>query len=117
MTGEGVWVRISSEADYAGQAGPAGYLQPLTGPGTKNLQIQDLTRPVQVIVHKLDNTGRPLSVAILRNGETITSRSVTAPMGEIELLIDPLTGNPPGFVPETPVANATRVGGSRLEYY
>jgi len=52
-------------------------------------------------MYKTDNSGDTLAVEIYRNGEVITRRTTTSPMGSIELLIDATTGGPPGI--STPV--------------
>ena len=38
-----------------------------------------------------------LAVAIYRNSTLISTRSVTSPMGAVDLLIDPITARPPGL--------------------
>lgn len=114
---QGVWVRIRSDVYYSGQAGTMGHLQPVSGPGEKYVRVLYPARPVRVFVQKQDNTGAALTAEILRNGEVIASRSITAPMGTIELLVDPATGQPPGLPTVTPVPEGTRSGSGQLEYF
>jgi hypothetical protein len=52
---------------------------------------------VQVSVQKNDNSGALLAVGIYRNGTLISTKSVTSPMGTVDLLIDPQTGRAPGL--------------------
>lgn len=52
---------------------------------------------MQVSVQKQDNSGAVLAVGIYRNGTLISTRSVTSPMGTVDLLIDPLTALAPGL--------------------
>jgi hypothetical protein len=69
--------------------------------------MDEKNRLVQVQIYKTDNTGDTLTVALYRNGEIMHSRSITSPMGGIELLIDAETGNPPGII--TPGTTQTAV--------
>jgi hypothetical protein len=57
-------------------------------------------RPVLVQVRKKDNTGAALTVMVYRNSTVIATRSVTSPMGTVEILIDPRTALAPGLSPE-----------------
>jgi hypothetical protein len=52
---------------------------------------------VQVSVQKQDNSGATLAVGVYRNGTLIGTRSITSPMGAVDLLIDPLTARAPGL--------------------
>ncbi len=94
----GVWVRVNSSALYFGNVGNTGQMQKVTGTGDNFYQVLRSDRPVQVSVQKNDNSGAVLAVSIYRNGTLISSGSVTSPMGTVDMLIDPLTGRPPGLV-------------------
>lgn len=93
----GVWVRVNSTANYAGSVGNAGFMQPVSGSGDNFYKVLWSDRPVQVSVQKQDNSGAVLAVTIYRDGTLISTRSVTSPMGAVDLLIDPLTARPPGL--------------------
>ena len=93
----GVWVRINSTAYYTGIAGNPDYMQNVSGTGDMFYKVFRDDRPVQVSVQKQDNSGAVLAVGVYRNGTLITTRSVTSPMGTVNLLIDTLTGRPPGL--------------------
>jgi hypothetical protein len=108
---EGVWVRIVTTGFFTGQAGNPGSLQDVAGSGEKFFKVRDSTGQVKVSVQKQENTGDELLVEIYRNGTEIASRSVTAPKGSIDLLIDPFTGNPPGLPATTPAVNTTGSSG------
>lgn len=94
---EGVWVRVNSTAYYFGNAGNPEYMQQVSGTGDHFYKVLKNDRPVQVSVQKQDNSGALLAVAIFRDGTLIVSRSVTSPMGSVDLLIDPLTARAPGL--------------------
>lgn len=94
---DGVWVTVSSAAYYFGSAGNPEQMQQVSGTGTTIYRVIRSDHPVQVSVQKQDNSGAPLTVAIYRNGTLISTRSVTMPMGEVSLLINPATGRPPGM--------------------
>lgn len=102
----GVWVRVASPAAYSGQAGNPGYLRQFTGPGEKFVSTYRPEGLVQVSVQKHDYSDAELLVEIFRDGTLVISRSTTAPMGSVDLLIDPRTGSPPGLPPVTPMAPA-----------
>lgn len=110
---DGVWVRIVSAAYYTGQAGNPGDLQPVSGPGEKTVSMRQNDRLVQVSVGKQDYSSDELLVEIYTNGTLVASRSTITPMGTINLLIDPATGNPPGITPLK--TNTTKTG--TLEYF
>jgi len=93
----GVWVRVNSTANYAGSLGNAGFLRTVSGSGDTFYKVLWSDRIVQVSVRKQDNSGALLAVGIYRNGTLISTGSVTSPMGTVDLLIDPITGRPPGL--------------------
>ena len=93
----GVWVRVNSTANYFGNAGNTGQMQKVSGTGDQFIKVLRSDRPVQVSVQKKENSGALLTVAIYRDGTLISTRSITSPMGTIDLLIDPLTARAPGL--------------------
>jgi hypothetical protein len=94
---EGVWVRVNSTAYYSGKLGTLDRMQTVSGTGDTIYKVMRDDRVVQVSVQKQDNSGAMLAVGIYRNGILISTRSVTSPMGAVDLLIDPVTGRPPGL--------------------
>jgi hypothetical protein len=113
---DGVWVRIVSAAYYTGQAGNPGYMEPVSGPGEKFVRMFHSNGLVQVSVAKQEYVKEELLVEIYSNGTLVASRSTTTPMGTVDLLIDPTTGNPPGIATPTPLkTNTTKTG--TLEYF
>ncbi len=94
---KGVWVRVNSTAYYFGEAGNPELMQKVSGTGDNFYKVLRSDHLVQVSVQKQDNSGALLAVAIYRDGTLIGTRSVTAPMGTIDLLIDPLTARAPGL--------------------
>jgi hypothetical protein len=111
----GVWVRIVSPGNFIGQAGNPAFLQQVSGSGEKYYKPVDSTAVVKVSVEKREYSGDELLVEIYKNGKLIGSRSVTAPMGSVELLIDPVTEKPPGLITTSPTRNISGMG--NLEYY
>jgi hypothetical protein len=113
----GLWVRINFSGYYIGQIGNPDFLQPVSGTGNQFYKILNSDDLVQVAVEKQDNSGNPLSVEVYKEGILIYTRTITAPMGSIELLIDAKTARPPGIT-----VNVTSVGNrsgsvGRLEYF
>jgi hypothetical protein len=72
-------------------------MRQITGTGDNLYQIFWRDRTVQVSIQKNDNSGAMLSASVYRDGTVISSRSVTSPMGAIEILIDPQTARAPGL--------------------
>ena len=101
VTDSGVRVRVISPGPFAGTIGNPGFLHQASGSGDISFKVLRNDELVSATIRKLDNSGSPLTVEIYNNGTLLTSRTVTAPMGEIQLLIDPKTGNPPGIAAET----------------
>jgi hypothetical protein len=93
----GVWVRVNSTAHYFGNVGNPELMQKISGTGDNFYKVLRSDRPVQVSVQKQDNSGALLAVAVYRDGTLIGTRSVTSPMGTVDLLIDPLTARAPGL--------------------
>jgi hypothetical protein len=113
---DGVRVRVESSSTYLGAIGNPGSLHPVSGSGDQWYTVLNDDDLVSATLQKQDNSGTALTVEIYNNGTLLTSRTVTAPMGEIALLIDPKTGSPPGIIPVTmSPANVTRA--ATLTYY
>jgi len=109
-------VRLTSDSEYFGTVGNAGTMRQITGTGDNFYQIFWRDRTVQVSVQKNDNSGALFTATVYRDGTAISSRSVTSPMGAIEILIDPQTARAPGLtatetIPEHPSSPIV------LEYY
>jgi hypothetical protein len=104
---DGIWVRIKSPGYFIGQAGNPGALQSISGSGEKVIKVHDSADLVQVFAEKQEYTGAILLVEIYKNGTIISSHSVTAPRGSVDVLIDPGTGKPPGIAVTTYPANTT----------
>ena len=106
---DGVVVRVESSSTYLGAIGNPGSLRQVSGSGDQWYTVLNNDDLVSATIQKQDNSGSALTVEIYNNGTLLTSRTVTAPMGEIALLIDPKTGSPPGIIPTTlSPANVTR---------
>ena len=104
-TDTGVRVRVISPGPFAGTIGNPEFPRQASGSGDISFKVLRNDELVAVTIRKMDNSGSPLTVEIYNNGTLLTSRTVTAPMGEITLLIDPKTGNPPGIAAETAQAS------------
>jgi hypothetical protein len=110
----GVWVQVSYPGKFGGWIGNAGDLLPVSGTGTRFYKVPVSGELVQASIQKQDNTGDTLILTIYRNGTVITNRSTRKPLGTIDVLIDPMTGNPPG-IPQVPT---TAPGsGQNIQYF
>ena len=113
----GVWVRVGYPGLYYGWLGSPGSLRGINGSGDQIYKMPENAVNIQVNMYKQDNSGNTLAVDVYRDGKIINSRSISMPMGSIELLIDAKTGNPPGLSPVvTPTDNKTSSGG-RVLYF
>jgi len=116
VTDTGVRVRVISPGPFAGTIGNPEFLRQASGSGDISYKVLRNDELVSVAIRKMDNSGSPLTVEIYNTGTLLTSRTVTAPMGGIQLLIDPKTGNPPGIAADnTHAVNVTGV--ATLAYY
>ncbi len=94
---DGVWIELNSTSNYIGRIGNPGDLQEISGTGDNFYRVLKSNYPVQVSVQKRDNSGAVLSAAVYRNGTLLSTKSVTKPMGSVEILIDPVTARAPGL--------------------
>ncbi len=101
IPGNGVWVRVEYNGSFIGYVGNPGSLQHVGGSGDQFYYIPKSDDLVQASLMKQDNSGNTLTIEVYRNGEIVFHRTTRAPKGEVQVLIDPRTGNPPGI--NTPV--------------
>jgi hypothetical protein len=94
---DGVWVRIVYPGTFIGEVGNTELIRPVSGSGAQIYKILWNDRIVQVLAQKQDNSGDTLLIEVYNNGTLIKSSSTRKPMGSINFLIDPITGQPPGF--------------------
>jgi hypothetical protein len=94
---DGVWIRVNSTAQYSGTLGNTGMMRQVFGTGDNFYPVFRSDQVVQVTVQKNDNSGAILTATIYRDGTAISTRSVTSPMGSVDLLIDPRTASAPGL--------------------
>ena len=113
----GIQLRVDYPGQFSGTAGNPGYLQSISGTGPRAFPIRMLTNNVQATIQKLDNSGDALTVGIYNNNTLLTQKTVTAPMGEITMLIDVTTELPPGLAGTTPQGSAGLLGNGSLIYY
>jgi hypothetical protein len=93
----GVWVRVGCNSTFVGWVGNPGSLKMVSGTGDQFYKIQNSNDLVQVSFQKQEYSGDILTVEIYNQGKLITHRTVTAPRGTIDFIIDANTGNPPGL--------------------
>lgn len=96
----GVWVLVTYNGSFVGYVGNPGGLQHVGGSGTGLYRITDSSGLVQAAFEKQDYSGTTLVVSVYRNGTRIATRSVRAPGGSLDFIIDPATGGFPGGIPE-----------------
>ena len=95
----GVWVRVVCNSTFLGWIGNPGSLHMVSGSGDQFYMIQNSDGLVQASFQKQEYTGDSLTIEIYNKGSLITHRTVRAPKGTIEFIIDANTGNPPGVPP------------------
>jgi hypothetical protein len=114
----GVRVNVRYPGTFAGTVGDQEYPRQVSGTGNQSYAVIINGGIVQASVQKQDNSGDALTVEIFNNSTLLSRKTVTAPMGEIHLLIDIATASPPGIAPDrTHNASLTGTGNSTLVYY
>lgn len=100
----GIWVRVeynSTNSTFLGFVGNPGSLKMVSGSGNQLYYIQQSDGDVQVSFQKRGYSGDPMTVEVYNNGKQIAHRTITAPGGSIDFIIDTKTGEPPG-IPHNP---------------
>jgi hypothetical protein len=72
-------------------------MHPVSGSGVHLYKILWSDRLVKASAQKQDNSGDTLLLEVYNNGILIKRSSTRVPMGSVEILVDPITGNPPGI--------------------
>jgi len=118
MSNAGVFVRVMYPNDFTGTVGNPGLLRQVSGRGDQNFSILMTKSIVQATIRKQDASPEPLTVEIYNTSTLLAKRTVTAPLGEVSLLIDTTTAAAPGMSPED-VSPADRplLGNGSLIYY
>ena len=96
---DGVWVRIDYPGYWIGEVGNPELMHPVSGPGAGIYKIRRDDGLVQVSAQKQENSGDTLVVEVYKNGTLVKCGSTRVPMGSVTILIDPITGYPPGIKP------------------
>jgi hypothetical protein len=114
----GVWVKVAYNGSYIGSVGNPGSLDHVGGSGDRFFRIRDSEGLVQASFQKQDYSGKTLALEVYRDGEMVCNRTVRAPMGAVDILIDPRTGKPPGSGSSVPYSgNHTGLVPDRIYYY
>ncbi|MCK9593386.1 MAG: hypothetical protein M0Q91_15380, partial [Methanoregula sp.] len=113
----GVWVRVGYPGQYYGWLGSPGSLRGINSSGDQIYKMPENAVNIQVNMYKQDNSGNTLAVDVYRDGKIINSRSISMPMGSIELLMDAKTGNPPGLSPVVTQTDNKTSSGGRVLYF
>ncbi len=96
---DGVWVRIDYPGTFIGEVGNPELMHPVSGTGVRLYKILWSDRIVEASAQKQENSGDTLVIEVYNNGTLIKRSSTRAPMGSVNILIDPTTGRPPGIKP------------------
>jgi hypothetical protein len=96
---DGVWVRIEYSGTFIGEVGNTELMHPVSGTGVRIYKILRSDHIVQASAQKQENSGDPLIIEVFNNGTLIKRSSTRVPMGSVDILIDPITGQPPGIRP------------------
>ena len=114
----GVRVDVKYPGAFTGIIGSPGLLRQVSGTGNQTFAVIMTTSIVQATIRKQDNSGDTLTVEIYNNSSMIARQTITAPGGEINLLIDTQTTQPPGMTASTPPAGTnTLPGNGSLVYF
>jgi hypothetical protein len=114
----GVQVRVIYPHQFTGTIGNPEFARQISGTGNQIFPVLMTKNIVQATVRKQDYSGDTLTVEIYNNNTLLASKSVTAPMGEVSLLIDTTTAAAPGMSTETtPPGGRPLLGNGSLIYY
>jgi len=115
---KGVRVNVIYPGTFTGIVGNPGSLQKVSGTGNHTFPVLMTDTIVQATIQKQDNSGDTLTVGIYDNSTLLLQKGVTAPMGEVNLLIDVKTASAPGMVAAiTPTSDKPLLGNGTLIYY
>lgn len=115
---EGVQVRVIYPHSFTGTIGNPGFSRQVSGTGNQVFPVLMTNTIVQATVQKQDYSGEMLTIEIYNNSTLLASKSVTAPMGEVSLLIDTTTAAAPGMSTATaPADGRPLLGNGSLIYY
>jgi hypothetical protein len=117
MEPAGVRVFVSYPGLFTGTVGSSGNVRQVSGTGNQTFPVLMTSSIVQTTIRKQDNSGDPLIVEILDNSTLLARQTVTAPRGEISLLIDTKTAAPPGLGNGKTAGNTPLLGNGSLIYY
>jgi hypothetical protein len=84
----GVWIRVKYDGAFSGSAGAPGRFRDIADTGDHVYQLPVKDEIVSVTIQKQDNTGRKLTVEVYNAGKLITSGSVAAPKGIVNVNAD-----------------------------
>ncbi|MFZ4711979.1 MAG: hypothetical protein ACOYMH_19265, partial [Zwartia sp.] len=93
---DGVYVRIEYPGTFIGEVGNPERMHPVYGSGVQLYKVVMNDPILKASVQKQDNSGDTLIIEIYNNGTLIKRSSTRVPMGSVDILIEPLTGKPPG---------------------
>jgi hypothetical protein len=114
----GVHVNIAYIGVFTGTVGSPGYMRQVSGTGNQTFSVLMTTSIVQATIQKQDNSGQAMTVEIFDNSTLLARQTITAPMGEISLLIDTKTTRPPGMtIAASPENTRALLGNGSLVYY
>lgn len=94
---EGVWVRIEYPGIFIGEVGNPERMHPVYGSGVQLYKVVMNDPILKAAAQKQDNSGDTLIIEIYSKGSLIKRSSTRVPMGSVDILIDPITGKPPGI--------------------
>jgi hypothetical protein len=114
----GVWIEVTYTGPFSGTIGNPGFLRQVSGTGNTTSPVIMTDNVVQAVIHKQDYSAEPLAVRIFNNSRLLSEKQVTAPMGEVNLLIDTTTASIPGGESLTDdTGNRSLLGNGSLIYY
>ncbi|MDD1694619.1 MAG: hypothetical protein LUQ71_07830 [Methanoregula sp.] len=118
VTQAGVRVNVIYTGIFTGTVGNPGFLHQVSGTGNQTFPVLMNTDIIQATIQKQDYLGDALTVEIYDNSTLLSKKTVTAPMGEVNLLIDVKTGMSPGLTTDkTPGSSQALQGNATLIYF
>lgn len=95
----GVWIRINYANEFSGSVGTPGALREVTASGETYYQISTSTGTVVANIQKNDGSADRMTVALYKDGDLITEKSTSAPLGLIEIQVSLKPPETPSVTP------------------
>jgi hypothetical protein len=89
----GVWVHVVYDGSFSGTAGAPGRFREISGSGNQFFQIPARDEIISASITKQDSSANPLTVEFYREGVMVKTKTITRPLGTLDLDVDLKSAN------------------------